>query len=84
MPPNIFLTQKFKNVPQKSEYWWFNGGCSPRWNPNQRIGVLIDLLTGYIVSFQIIHHGIENSLLVSSKMGFRKWKSLKKKLLNIY
>ena len=44
----------------------FDGGWSHRRNANQCIGILIDLLTGYIISFQIIHHGIENSLRVTS------------------
>lgn len=39
----------------------FDGGWAHRRDANQLIGILIDLITGYIISFQVVHHGEENS-----------------------
>ena len=44
----------------------FDGGPKHRRDANQLIRILIDLISGFIISFQIVHHGCENSARVIS------------------
>lgn len=43
----------------------FDAGWSHRRNANQCIGTLIDLITGYLLTFQIVHHGNECNLTLT-------------------
>lgn len=44
----------------------FDAGWSHRRNANQCIGILLDLLTGYIISFHIAHHSPEQNDTLTS------------------
>ena len=58
--------EKLNEALQKNELFVaFDGGWAHRRNANQFIGTLIDLMTGFIISFQIIHHGAESSKRVT-------------------
>lgn len=50
----------------------FDGGWAHKRDANQLIGILIDLITGLIISFQIVHHGNENSIRVISSSKHSK------------
>ena len=66
-------SEKLEAALQKEKFIvGFDAGWAHRRNANQCIGIMIDLLTGLIVSFQIVHHGPENSINLTSTQQHSK------------
>ena len=61
-----FFDQKLDALSNEQFIVGFDAGWAHKRNANQCIGVLMDLLTGLIISFQIIYHGPENSENITS------------------